>query len=633
MRKFWFLALVFIVFQACSDSPPSSPPKSGSFGKIEGVVYLQTDDAQKELLNGVEITTSPETKVVTSNPYFDITEVPAGEYTVRGKKAGFIIEPETVKVVGGYPSKVELIAKIDDSGNENRPPVPPYNPQPEDKSAITTTSTVLRWQCKDPDGDELHFDVYFGREKQLLEKIAGNIADNGFEIRDLQRGKTYFWKVVANDGNGGIAASDIWQFTVTNEENSAPVPPFDPDPTDQSEINSTEYTFNWECYDPDGDILHYQFYLGRFDSELVKVADKLEVKHFYYSNLQPGARYKWKVVAIDPYGAVAESDIWTFTVVKENRPPVAPFSPNPADNSVIRKSEYILTWQCYDPDQDPLKYDVLIAKNNGILEPVALGITSRNIKIQGLEDNSDYRWKVIAKDDKGGVAEGEIWKFSTKFDSGELLRDLIAFYPFDGNAKDAGPNAYHGKMFGTVADKDRFNREGKALFFGRGQEYVELSNPEAFNFNGDYTIALWIKPNLDLCIPFQTHIEVIGKSNYVDSDNLYFGITNELGTEFWINDKFIGYDFIKLKNKGWNHIAVVFRRSGSNNIGYATLYLNGTQLGQSKELPVVPYIRHNVRIGDRGGMWSFGGSLDDIYFFNRALSSNEIRDLMLRRTD
>jgi hypothetical protein len=334
------------------------------------------------------------------------------------------------------------------------------------------------------------------------------------------------------------------------------------------------------------------------------------------------------VVAHDTKGAMTSGDIWMFTVkLNDNKPPVSPFNPNPKNFSIVDKREIALSWQCYDPDGDPLTYDVYFGKEDGRLELVAIDIDTREYVINGLDDKSTYRWKVVAKDDREGESEGEIWSFVTKLGDDDIMKDLLAYYPFDGDAKDSGPNHYNGQVVKAVAGKDRFDRYGKSLFFGRGHEYVELPNPRAFAFKGSFTIAYWIKPSLELSITSNTHISVICKTN-LQNNRWFSGFTTKLGPEFWVNDQYMGYDYIKLNNLKWNHIAVVFRKNTRGDKGFYTLYLNGMQVGDSKLLPAPTNEANNVIIGNYPEHSSFGGWLDDIYFYNRALSGNEINELI-----
>lgn len=623
MKHFKILLMaVLLIFTACSIEDTNAPENPGSVGKLTGIVLTADHTPVPDVL----IRTEPTFEEVRTDKQgkFEIAGIPAGDYTVIAVKEGYKQATVEAKIAAGYKTAVIII--LEEGGDENNPPEPPHSPEPEDEAFTTDTELMLKWQCSDPDGDPLKFDVYFSEENPPG-KVAENIGDKSWAVENLKKGKTYFWKIVAKDDKGAATSGDIWTFTIT-EENQPPVKPYDPDPENQSEINVSEYTLSWECHDPDGDELFYDLYLGQADGQLINIARNLRTKHYFYKLFENNKTYIWKVVARDIHGAFTSSDIWTFTVkLNDNKPPVSPFNPIPANLAVVNKENVALSWQCYDPDGDPLTYDIYFAKGDGLLEPVAIGIDVREYHINGLDDKSSYQWKVVAKDNRGGESESRIWNFTTKFGNDDLMKDLLAYYPFDGNAKDKGPNRLNGKNMGAIPAFDRFNHLGKALFFGRGQEYVELPNPQIFAFKGDFTIAYWIKPNSDLCIPFETHIDVINKSD-MQRNAWYTGFTTNMGPEFWVNNTFIGFDYIKLENQKWNHVAVVFRKNRGSANGIATIYLNGTQVGESKLISAPTNERNNVRIGDRPDKSSFGGSLDDIYFFNRALSGNEVMELM-----
>ena len=71
------------------------------------------------------------------------------------------------------------------------------------------------------------------------------------------------------------------------------------------------------------------------------------------------------------------------------------------------------------------------------------------------------------------------------------LTGLVAYYPFNGNAKDESGNGYHGTERNVEAVPDRFGNEGSALHFaGVPSSYVEIRNPvKRFN---TMTISLWL---------------------------------------------------------------------------------------------------------------------------------------------
>ena len=78
---------------------------------------------------------------------------------------------------------------------------------------------------------------------------------------------------------------------------------------------------------------------------------------------------------------------------------------------------------------------------------------------------------------------------------------LIAYYPMDGNANDAGPNGLHGTISGAVPAADRFGNPSGALLFDGINDYVELPASEWFSthvpgtayYTGVIRISAWIK--------------------------------------------------------------------------------------------------------------------------------------------
>ena len=42
-------------------------------------------------------------------------------------------------------------------------------------------------------------------------------GETGTTVPDIQGGTTYYWKIVADDGNGGQTSSDVWSFTTISQ--------------------------------------------------------------------------------------------------------------------------------------------------------------------------------------------------------------------------------------------------------------------------------------------------------------------------------------------------------------------------------------------------------------------------------
>ena len=72
----------------------------------------------------------------------------------------------------------------------------------------------------------------------------------------------------------------------------------------------------------------------------------------------------------------------------------------------------------------------------------------------------------------------------------ELNENLVAYYPFNGNANDESGNGNHGTVNGAALAKDRFGATGEAYNFD-GESYIKTSSGKGFPTNGDFTVSLW----------------------------------------------------------------------------------------------------------------------------------------------
>jgi hypothetical protein len=93
--------------------------------------------------------------------------------------------------------------------------------------------------------------------------------------------------------------------------------------------------------------------------------------------------------------------------------PAVPFSPNPPDNAVNVPRFLTLSWNCSDPDNDPLTYDVYLDISNPPAIMVSQGTSSNTFQTGLLPSSSVLFWKIIAKDGTGEDTEGPVWRFTT----------------------------------------------------------------------------------------------------------------------------------------------------------------------------------------------------------------------------
>jgi len=94
----------------------------------------------------------------------------------------------------------------------NNPPDVPRDPDPADGATGVSVNVALSWQCNDPNGDALVYDIYFGTSENPP-LVESNHASTSYNPGTLSYETTYYWKIVAKDGKGGVTEGPVWKFT------------------------------------------------------------------------------------------------------------------------------------------------------------------------------------------------------------------------------------------------------------------------------------------------------------------------------------------------------------------------------------------------------------------------------------
>ena len=122
---------------------------------------------------------------------------------------------------------------------------------------------------------------------------------------------------------------------------------------------------------------------------------------------------KTKTILITLIGLLVVSTLVFHACKKENDPPPElPSNPVPSDESTGISISTLLEWECTDPENDPLTFDIYFGTNN----PPSIAETNHNgftYDPGTLAQSTQYYWKVVAKDDQGNQTDGVIWTFAT----------------------------------------------------------------------------------------------------------------------------------------------------------------------------------------------------------------------------
>ncbi len=284
---------------------------------------------------------------------------------------------------------------------EEKPPSTPSSPNPPDNSTDVSINQTLSWESTDT--DELLFIVLLDESSPPSNSTE---TTHPYIKPNLKYETTYYWEVIADDKRGKIATSPIWTFTT---EEMPPSTPSRPSPHDGENNVSTDVMLSWDSTDTDE--LIFSVYLS--ESSPPSIIGTAATNEYMAKNLRYETTYYWRVIADDKRGKVTKGPIWKFTTEeKPNRKPQKPVALYPKDKSYGVPVNITLLWMATDLDNDNLTYDLYFGKEK---EPpiVKVGMKKREYRIKRLHYSARYYWRVVVKDGRGGVTEGDTWSFKT----------------------------------------------------------------------------------------------------------------------------------------------------------------------------------------------------------------------------
>ena len=200
--------------------------------------------------------------------------------------------------------------------------------------------------------------------------------------------------------------------------------------------------------------------------------------------------------------------------------------------------------------------------------------------------------------------------------SADVTRNLIAYYPFSGNARDMSGNGHNGTVNGAVLTEDRYGRLNKAYYFDGVTNFINIPvdiNPAVIP---QLTMTAWVRADDDSPIR-----QVISHDNGGYDRSL--GIDSRGGGVGWSAFKGSGVlGFHPVDVGTWTFLAVVYDQPNK----IVRLYVNGTDMYEGE--------------GELGAGWDFTligtnpsfneffqGAIDDVRIYNRALPASRIQQI------
>ena len=205
--------------------------------------------------------------------------------------------------------------------------------------------------------------------------------------------------------------------------------------------------------------------------------------------------------------------------------------------------------------------------------------------------------------------------------------DLVAFYPFNGNAGDESGNGNNGTVNGAVLAADRFGQAGRAYSFNGTGAYINVPDSTSLDLTSAGTLMLWFNARALT----KEWYALVGKNS--NATNAQMNYQAHLGFNSNLNKyqlvvtgadgtKDLQCSFNPVVAGKWYHVAFVF--DGKD----FSLYLDG-KLSMSVPQTLVPAanmmpLQMGAWASNPSGGYYFDGLLDDVRIHSKALSAAEV---------
>lgn len=220
--------------------------------------------------------------------------------------------------------------------------------------------------------------------------------------------------VFSSCSSGGDGGSD--DPSPKPVENTSPTVPGLNYPTNNIVCISNVIDFQWGAsVDTQNDAITYQLQIATDNAFTQNLNSSIVTTLSKEITLVKGKSYYWRVKAIDAKNASSNySATYNFYTEGDgviNHVPFAPSLVAPTLNSVQSTTTVNLSWTATDADvTDVLTYDVYFGTTNPPTEKVAAAITDKTYSVNTTAA-TNYYWKVVVKDGKGGTTVGQVWNF------------------------------------------------------------------------------------------------------------------------------------------------------------------------------------------------------------------------------
>jgi hypothetical protein len=307
------------------------------------------------------------------------------------------------------------------------------------------------------------------------------------------------------------------------------------------------------------------------------------------------------------------------------------FAPNPADGATGVDPDVVLSWSAGGyavPHDVYLGTDYDDVKNADTSSPLYKGsYYVHSFDPSGLALMTTYYWR-IDEDRPSGIIKGDVWSFTTELDP-----DIVGWWKLDeGSGTTASDSA--GDYDGTLEDDPGPQWvPGKvglwALDFD-GDDYVEIEDDDDLDIPGALTLAFWTK------YTSEHYGHIISKGKTGTAYGYWVGIEPEQGRIRFGDDDGFKKTTKDFNDGNWHYVVCVY--DGGSTFDALKIYVDNVEQATTNQGEFhdnhagFDATNEPLMIGahsaDGSTMKFFRGTIDDARIYKRALSEEEIWQLL-----
>ncbi|HUT46759.1 MAG TPA: LamG domain-containing protein [Sedimentisphaerales bacterium] len=340
----------------------------------------------------------------------------------------------------------------------------------------------------------------------------------------------------------------------------------------------------------------------------------------YPDGLVSGTTYYWRIDEVndaDP-NSPWKGDVWSFTV-----PPRKAYNPVPNDGSnFLAADATTLSWTAGFGAKLHIVYfgddfDTVANATGGMQQSAPTYTTDP------LELDKTYYWRVDELE-APTIHTGDVWSFTTRPEISITDPNLVGWWKLDEGMGGIVLDWSGHDNDGTLANGPLWvpGNEGDALEFDGVDDTIRLGTGPALDGPTDLSAAAWIKTST------ASAGVIIQQRNGGYNGEYRFMVNGNGQLDFMLyGDSDSQYTFTTTKtvnDDNWYHVVAI--RQGQNGYIYVDGRLEASNTGTIRSLDSTIQVAIGADIRDSVNY--FNGTIDDVRIYNRALTEDEIKQVM-----